>query len=79
MIQGKLPKGKQMSFFNRSANLPRHKSKEELDAHYEKMEQAGFTKKDMFAMVIAGFIAFAPILLVLFLTVVIMMLLFRAI
>ena len=41
--------------------LPKRKSKEELDKHYESLE---LEKGDLLAMVIAGLITFVPILLI---------------
>ena len=49
-----------MSLFTRWRSLPREKSKEELDEHYKRMD---VEKGDMFAMILGGFLAFAPILL----------------
>lgn len=51
-----------MSFWNRwKENLPKEKTKEELDAHYDGMD---LEKGDFPAMIIAGLITFVPILLV---------------
>ena len=41
--------------------LPKNKSKEELDEHYENVE---LEKGDLTAMIIAAFITFFPILLI---------------
>ncbi|MCL2812038.1 MAG: hypothetical protein FWD25_09155 [Clostridia bacterium] len=65
-----------MSFFERLQSLPRHKPKKELDAHFEKMQ---LEKGDMFAMILAGFMALWPILLILGITIGLTLLFFRAI
>ena len=64
-----------MRFFERWRSLPRSKTKEELDAHYKDMD---LEKGDLLAMIAAGFIAFAPLLLVVALVALVMLLLFGA-
>lgn len=49
-----------MNLFERWRTLPRNKTKEELDAHYQQMD---LEKGDLLAMIIAGFITFVPLLL----------------
>jgi len=44
--------------------LGKKKTKEELDAHYDKMEEVELEKGDFLAMVIAAFITFLPVLLI---------------
>lgn len=65
-----------MGFFDRLNELPRHKSKKELDEHFDKMN---LEKGDFLAMVMAGFAVFVPILLGLGLIILLFMKLFRAI
>jgi len=65
-----------MSFFERWRSLSRYKSKQALDAHNEKLD---LEKGDMLAMVLAGFLVFLPILLVIALILVLLLLFFRAI
>ena len=43
--------------------LPKEKSKEELDEHYDKMD---LEKSDFPAMLIAAFLKFAPVILIIF-------------
>ena len=40
------------------------KTKEELDAHYDQMEQVELEKGDFLAMVIAALITFLPVLII---------------
>jgi hypothetical protein len=65
-----------MGFFERLNNLPKDKTKEELDEHYSKMN---LEKNDFLAMVLAGFRVFTPILIVLLAVLLLMMWFFRAI
>ena len=51
-----------MSLFDRfRERLPKTKTKEELDEHYDKIE---LEKGDFAAMVIAAFITFLPVLII---------------
>ena len=43
--------------------LPKEKSKEELDEHYDKMD---LEKSDFPAMLIAAFLTFEPVILIIF-------------
>lgn len=65
-----------MGFFERWRTLPRNKTKEELDAHYEQMD---LEKGDMLAMILAGFITFVPVLLGIALVLLLILNFFRAI
>ena len=65
-----------MNFFERWRSLQQNKTKEELDAHYKSME---LEKGDLLKMIIAGFVTFGPLLLVVILISFVMLLLFRAI
>lgn len=65
-----------MSFFERLRTLPRDKTKKELDAYYEKID---LEKGDFFAMLLAGFITFVPILLGIALVLFLMLKIFNAI
>ena len=40
------------------------KTKEELDAHYDQMEKLELEKNDFLAMIIAAFITFVPVVLI---------------
>ena len=62
-----------MSLFERWRALPHRKSKEELDAHYDKMEP--LEKGDVIAMLAAAFLALWPVLLILGLLIVVAILL----
>ena len=62
-----------MNLFDRWRSLPHRKSKEELDAHYDRM--GPLEKGDMFAMVMAAFAALWPLLLILGLFIVVAILL----
>ena len=54
-----------MSFFDRyRERLPKKKTKDELDKHYNDIEDAGLEKGDFLAMVIAAFITFFPVLII---------------
>ena len=44
--------------------LGKKKTKEELNEHYDKMEQLELEKGDFLAMVIAAFITFLPVLII---------------
>ena len=46
------------------AILSKKKTKEELDSHYDKIEELELEKGDFLAMVIAAFITFLPVLIV---------------
>ena len=50
-----------LNYFKKS--LPKEKSKEELDEHYDKMD---LEKSDFPAMLIAAFLTFAPVILIIF-------------
>lgn len=65
-----------MGFFQRWRSLPRHKTKEELDAHYKKMN---LEKGDLLAMMIAAFITFVPVLLFIALILYLVLVFFRAV
>ena len=57
--------------------LPKEKSKEELNKHYEEMEQLPLEKGDRLAMFLAALITFLPVLLIAFAIYLIPMLFFR--
>jgi len=40
------------------------KTKEDLDAHYDQMEKVELEKNDFLAMMIAAFITFVPVILI---------------
>ncbi len=44
--------------------LPKEKTQEELDAHYDKMEQLELEKGDYFAMFLGALMAFWPLILI---------------
>ena len=45
-------------------NLPKKKTREELDEHYARMDKVKLEKGDLPAMIIAAFITFFPILII---------------
>ena len=59
--------------------LPEEKTREELDAHYERMEKLELEKGDFLAMVLGAFMAFWPLLLILAAIFLIPLLLFRVV
>lgn len=65
-----------MRLFEQWRALPRKKTAAELDAHYKQID---LEKGDLLAMILAGFIAFIPLLLIIGAAMFLMLLLFRAI
>lgn len=57
--------------------LPKEKSEEELEAHYDRMDQMDLEKGDFFAMVLGAFMALWPVLLIVAVIFLIPMLIFR--
>lgn len=57
--------------------LPKEKTPEELDRHYEQMEQLNLEKGDKLAMFLAALITFLPVILVALAIFLIPMLIFR--
>ena len=57
--------------------LPKEKTEEELDEHYDRMEQMDLEKGDFFAMIVGAFMALWPVLLIVAAIVLIPMLIFR--
>ena len=52
-----------MSSLHKLKDLYRPKTGRELDERYGEMEKLGLERRDMAAMIIGGFMAFAPILI----------------
>ena len=57
--------------------LPKEKTPEELDRHYEQMEQLNLEKGDKLAMFLAALITFLPVILIALAIFLIPMLIFR--
>ncbi len=57
--------------------LPKERTQEELDEHYDRMEQMDLEKGDFFAMVVGAFMELWPVLLIVAVIVLIPMLIFR--
>ena len=66
-----------MSFFKRWRELPKDKTKEELDAHFDRMEEMELGKGEYFAMIVGAWMALWPVLLIVAIIVLIPMLFFR--
>lgn len=65
-----------MGFFERVRQLPRHKTRAQLEAHYDQLEMK---KGDFPAMIIAAITAIVPFLLIIFGALWLIMKLFRVV
>ena len=67
-----------MAFLQRwKSRLPKEKTQEELDAHYDFMEENEFEKGEFVSMILGAFMAFWPILAMIAVIVLVPMLFFR--
>lgn len=67
-----------MSFIERwKSRLPKEKTEEELNEHYDRMEEMDLDKGEYFAMIIGAWMALWPVLLIVAIIVLIPMLFFR--
>jgi len=64
-----------MGIFNR---LPPQKTEAELNERYDAIEREGLEKNDLPAMILAGFIAFAPIIIAIIAAMALLLWIFRA-
>ena len=67
-----------MAFLERwKSRLPKEKTQEELDEHYDRMEEMEFEKGEFFAMFVGAWMALWPVLLMVAVIVLLPMLFFR--
>ena len=67
-----------MSFIDRwKSRLPKEKTEEELEAHYDRMDEMEFEKSDFVAMMLGVWMALWPILVMVAVIVLIPMLIMR--
>ena len=67
-----------MSFISRwKERLPKEKTQEELDAHFDRMDEMELEKVDFLAMILGAWMAFWPILVMVAVIILIPMLFFR--
>lgn len=67
-----------MAFLERwKSRLPKEKTEEELNEHYDRMEQMELDKGEYFAMLVGAWMALWPVLLIVAIIVLVPMLFFR--
>ena len=67
-----------MAFLERwKSRLPTEKTEEELNEHYDRMEQMELDKGEYFAMLVGAWMALWPVLLIVAIIVLVPMLFFR--